>query len=50
MTREIGEIGAGRRDPARPVSRNDGELFSVRMEQEPVDQEPFSEARSRRVA
>ena len=31
MTREMGEIGAGMRDPARPMSYDDGELFSVRM-------------------
>ena len=43
MTREIGEIGAGRRDPARPVSRDDGEIFSVRMVHEPADQAAFAE-------
>lgn len=34
MAREIGEIGAGIRPAARPVSEPDGELFTVRMVRE----------------
>jgi hypothetical protein len=45
MTREIGEIGAGWRNPARPVSSNDGELFTVRMVQESVELEWTGETR-----
>jgi hypothetical protein len=32
MTREISDIGSGRREPPRAVSRRDGAFFHVRME------------------